>query len=126
MFVTRRSESSQPATIGPMVRARRLAFASLIMIAVNVPWLVVSWLVGLAAMALVGAREGQLLTEYGAGGWVAWALMLAFMTVPSVAGVVLGVRARRVGERRLSTAGIVANAVVGVGWVVLSAVQVIA
>ncbi len=120
-----RPEVSQPVATGPAVRGRRLAVASLVMVTVNVPWLVVSWLVGTAVMALVGAREGQLLSGYGAGGWVAWVLMLAFMAVPSIIGVILGVRARRLGERRLSTAGIVANTFVGVGWVVLSVVQVI-
>jgi hypothetical protein len=106
------------------LRGRRLAEVSLLMLAANLPWLVVSFAVGTAAMNLVGADEGRLLTEYGAGGWVAWVLMLGFMAVPSIVGVILGVRARGSGNRGLGTAGIVANATVGVGLILLSAAQV--
>lgn len=124
-MVTTPHKDPQSVPTREAVRGRRLAIASLVAVAVNVPWLVVSWLVGTAAMALVGAQEGRLLTEYGAAGWVAWVSMLAFMAVPSVVGVVLGARARHHGERGLSTAGIVLNAVVGIGLVVMSALQVV-
>jgi hypothetical protein len=106
------------------VRGRRLAVVSLLMVPANLPWLVVSFAVGTAAMNLLGAEEGHLLTEYGAGGWVAWMLMLGFMAVPSIVGVILGVRARRSGDQGLGTAGIVVNAMLGTGLILLSGAQV--
>jgi hypothetical protein len=94
------------------------------MVPANLPWLVVSFAVGTAAMNLVGAEEGRLLTEYGAGGWVAWLLMLGFMAIPSIVGVILGLRARHSGDQGLGTAGIVANTVIGLGLILVSAAQV--
>lgn len=69
------------------VRGRRLAVVSLLMVPANLPWLAA---VGTAAMHLLGAEDGHLLTEYGAGGWVALVLVLGFMAIPSIVGVILG------------------------------------
>lgn len=125
MSTTAPHEDLQPMDSREAARGRRLALASLVMVAVNLPWLVVSWLVGSASMAVVGAEEGHLLTEYGRSGWLAWALMLVFMEIPSILGVTLGIRARHHGERNLSTLGVLVNALVGVGLVALSSAQVI-
>jgi hypothetical protein len=56
--------------------------------------------------------EQELLSEAGAWGYVAAVLLLALMVLPALAGIALGVRAFRLGERRLATTGIVVNAVV--------------
>lgn len=105
-------------------RANRLAIASLLMLPANLPWMLVAYAIGTAGMALVGAQEGHLLTEYGPWGWVAWLIMLAVTDVPSIVGVVLGVKARNRGAGSQATGGIALNALVGIGWVVLSAAQV--
>jgi hypothetical protein len=62
-----------------------------------------------------------MLYEAGAWGVAAFVLMLVLSAVPPAVGIVLGVRARRLGERRLGTIGVVANAVVAV-WFVLGPV----
>ncbi|MGZ4625097.1 MAG: hypothetical protein ACXV3S_02220 [Kineosporiaceae bacterium] len=54
----------------------------------------------------------------------AWLIMLVVTDVPSIVGVVLGVKARNRGAGSQATAGIALNALVGIGWVVLSAAQV--
>ncbi|MGZ4625096.1 MAG: hypothetical protein ACXV3S_02215 [Kineosporiaceae bacterium] len=51
-------------------RANRLAIASLLMLPANLPWMLVAYAIWTAGMALVGAQEGHLLTEYGPWGWV--------------------------------------------------------
>jgi hypothetical protein len=56
--------------------------------------------------------EQELLIEAGVWGYVAAVLLLALMVLPAALGMVLGVRAYRLGERRLGTTGIVVNAVV--------------
>ena len=56
--------------------------------------------------------EQELLAEAGAWGYVAAVLLLALMVLPALMGIVLGVRARRLGERRLGSTGMIVNAVV--------------
>jgi hypothetical protein len=46
-------------------------------------------------------------------GYVAGLLLLALLVLPAVVGMVLGVRARGLGERRRGTTGIVVNALIG-------------
>jgi hypothetical protein len=58
-------------------------------------------------------EEQELLFEAGVWGYLAGFFLLALMVLPAVVGTVLGVRARRLGERRLGTTGIVVNAVIG-------------
>jgi hypothetical protein len=70
-------------------------------------------------------EEQQLLSEAGAWGYVAAFFLLALMVAPASAGIVLGVRARRLGERRLGTTGIVVNALVAF-YFVLAAVAFLA
>jgi hypothetical protein len=55
--------------------------------------------------------EQELLSEAGAWGYVAAVVLLALMVLPAALGMALGVRACRLGEYRLGTAGIVVNAV---------------
>jgi hypothetical protein len=57
-------------------------------------------------------EEQQMLSEAGAWGYFAGIFLVALMVLPGLVGVVLGVRARRLGERRLGAAGIVANALI--------------
>ena len=56
--------------------------------------------------------DQELLTEAGAWGYVAAVLLLALMVLPAVTGIALGVRARRLGEHRRGTTGMIVNAVV--------------
>jgi hypothetical protein len=48
----------------------------------------------------------------GAWGYVAGLLLLALMTLPALAGIVLGIRARHLGERSRGAAGVVINALI--------------
>jgi hypothetical protein len=66
-------------------------------------------------------EEQQLLSEAGVWGYVAAFLLLGLMVVPASVGITLGVRARRVGERRLGTVGIIVNALVA-SYLVVTAV----
>jgi hypothetical protein len=65
--------------------------------------------------------EQQLLSEAGAWGYIAGLLLLALMVVPASVGIALGVRARRLGEGRLGTTGIVVN-VLAAAYLVVTAV----
>jgi MFS family permease len=66
-------------------------------------------------------EEQQLLSEAGAWGYVAGFCLLALTVLPPVVGVVLGRRGRRLGERRLGTAGILVNALI-VAYLVITGV----
>jgi uncharacterized membrane protein len=57
-------------------------------------------------------EEQQLLSDAGAWGTVAGLLLLVPMVVPGLAGMLLGARARRLGDRRRGLIGIVVNAAI--------------
>jgi hypothetical protein len=66
-------------------------------------------------------EEQQLLSEAGAWGYVAAFCLVVLMALPAVIGIVLGVRGRHLGERRLGTMGIVVNALIA-AYLVLTGV----
>jgi hypothetical protein len=93
---------------------RRLATLSLLMVAATAVAAVVAGIVGtLLQFVVFDLEEQELLTEAGVRGYVAGLFLLALMVLPAVVGMVLGVRARGLGERRLGTTGIVVNTVIG-------------
>jgi len=87
-----------------------LAIASVLMLPALVVSYVVAALVGFAVQDALGLDEGDLLSEAGVRGWIAASFLLLLLVLPPIAGVVLGVAARRRGERRLATAAVVLNA----------------
>jgi hypothetical protein len=93
------------------------------------PALVVSYaaatLAGFAVQDALGLDEGDMLSEAGIRGWVAASLLLLLLGLPLIAGVALGVEARRRGERRLATAGLVLNAALAAYLLVSVALQLI-
>jgi len=106
--VTQRQRFSLPEEPG-----RRVATQSLLMVAATVAAAVVAGIVGTFLQLVVFDLEEQaLLSEAGVWGYVAGFFLLALMVLPAVIGIVLGARARRLGERRLATTGIVVNAVI--------------
>ena len=56
-----------------------------------------SWQVAL--LSVLGLAEGDTLTEAGAWGVLAAVFLIALLAVPQIVGIVLGVKARRLGER---------------------------
>lgn len=92
--------------------AHRSAIASLLMVPVLLVWMLLLMPVGWGLQSAFGLADDQMLTEAGACGTAAFVLMVVLATAPQVAGIVLGLEARRHGERRLGTAGVVVNAVV--------------
>jgi hypothetical protein len=95
----------------------RLAIGSLLAVAAFVAWMLLLMPVGWALQAALDLDDTQLLYEAGGWGWVAYPLMVVASALPPVVGIALGVRARGLGERRLGTAGIAANALVVVLFV---------
>jgi len=99
----------------------RSAVASLLMLPAMLAWMLLLMPVGWGLQSALGLDDTQMLYEAGAWGVAAFVVMVVVSAVPPTAGVVLGVNARRLGERRLGTIGVVANAVVAV-WFVLAPV----
>ena len=89
---------------------RTLAFASVLMLPALVVSYVAATLVGFAVQDALGLDDGDMLSEAGVRGWVAASFLLLLLALPPIAGVVLGVEARRRGDRRLATAAVVLNA----------------
>jgi hypothetical protein len=56
---------------------------------------------------------------------VAGLFLLALMALPGLVGIGLGLRARRLGERRLGTTGVVVNAVIATFLVLTVAVNLV-
>ena len=92
---------------------RRMATQSLLMVAATAAAAIVAGIIGTFLQFVVfDLEEQELLPEAGAWGYVAGLSLLALMVLPAAVGMVLGVRARRLGEHRLGTAGIVVNALI--------------
>ena len=92
---------------------RRNAAQSLLVVAVTAAVAVVAGIVGTLLQSVVFDLEEQaLLSDAGVWGYVAGVFLLVLMVLPAVVGMVLGVRARRLGERRLGTTGIAVNGVI--------------
>lgn len=100
---------------------RTLAIVSLVLVAAPIALYVPLYLVGSALLDALGVAEGELLVEAGVVGVLAWAAMLVLVAMPSIVGVVLALRARRLGERRLGTLGIVLNTLTG-AYVLLASI----
>jgi hypothetical protein len=80
-------------------------------------WMALLMPVGWGLQSALGLDDTEMLYVAGTWGVVAFGLMSVLSAVPPTVGIVLGVRARRLGERRLGTMGVAANAVVAVLFV---------
>lgn len=110
----------------PQEPGRRAATQSLLLVGATAIAAVVAGIVGTFLQFVVFDLEEQaLLSEAGASGYAAIFLLLALMMSPAVVGIVLGTRARHLGEHRLGTTGIVANAVVATYLVLTVAANVL-
>jgi hypothetical protein len=90
-----------------------LAAESLLMVAATAAAAVVAGIVGTFLQFVVfDLEEQELLPEAGVWGYIAGFCLLALMVLPAAVGMLLGVRARGLGVRRLGTTGIVVNAVI--------------
>jgi hypothetical protein len=86
---------------------RRTAVASLLMVPAMLVWMLLLMPVGWGLQSALGLDDTQMLYEAGAWGVAAFVLMLVLSAVTPTVGVVLGVRARRLGQHRLGTIGVV-------------------
>jgi hypothetical protein len=103
----------------PKEPGRRAASSSLRMVAVTGIALVAAAVVGTFLQAGVfDLEEQESIARAGVWGYVAGFSLLALISLPSVVGVVLGVRARRLGARRGGTTGIFVNALIAVYFVI--------
>ncbi|HXH97604.1 MAG TPA: hypothetical protein VNH40_10390 [Gaiellaceae bacterium] len=101
----RRHRFSLPAEPG-----RRAAAWSLLMVSGTAVAVVVAGAVGAFLHTVVfDLEEQESIGHAGAWGYLAGFMLLALMTLPALAGIILGIRARRLGERRRGTAGFVIN-----------------
>ena len=87
-----------------------MAIASLLMVPALLVSYAIAFFAGTALQDVFGLAEDESLREAGAAGVAAVLFLIALIVIPQVVGVVLGVRARRLGERRLGLLGIVVNA----------------
>jgi uncharacterized membrane protein YjfL (UPF0719 family) len=83
-----------------------------VMVPALLVWMLLLMPVGWGLQSVLGLADDQMLTEAGAWGTAAFVLMVVLFTVPQIVGIALGLEARRLGERRLGTVGVVVNAVV--------------
>lgn len=106
----------------PQEPARRVATLSLLMAPATV---IAGLIAGVAGsflqLVVFDLDQQQLLYEAGAWGYGAASLLIAVMVIPAAVGIVLGIGAWRLGERRLGTTGIVVNALVA-SYLVLTVV----
>lgn len=116
----RRHRLSLPAEPG-----RRAATWSLLMLAGTAVALLVAGAAGTFLQLVVfDLEEQESIGHAGAWGYVAGFSLLALIAMPAVAGIVLGLRARRLGDRRRGTTGLVVNVLV-VAYLVVPAVAFI-
>ena len=110
--------TSHQASTGPS-RGHTLGVRSLLML----PLLLVSGAVGgVVGFILLGFKnlEGsEPMSEQGAYGWMVLAVSTLLLMTPMIVGVVLGAKARKQGERRLGTIGMVIDGAILVGYTTL-------
>ena len=103
----------------PEEPGRRTATWSLLMVAVTSGAVVVAGVVGTFLQVVVfDLKEQESIGHAGACGYVAGFFLLALMTLPALVGIVLGVRARHLGERRRGTTGVIVNALIAAYFVI--------
>jgi hypothetical protein len=94
-----------------------------------VPALFVSYLaayfVGAVLLNALDLAEGDLLKEAGALGVIAAIPVMVLLVFPQIVGIVLGVGARRLGERRLGTTGLILNAALAAYLLLTSVAQLL-
>ena len=86
---------------------------------------VAAYFVGVALLKALGLAEGDMLTEAGARALIAAVFVTALLVVPQIVGITLGVKARRLGERRLGTAGVIVNGAVAAFLLLTPVVQLV-
>lgn len=101
---------------------RRAGIASLLMVPALGLSFVAAELVGAGIQSALDLMEDESLREAGLVGVLAGLGLTALLVLPAVVGIVLGRRARRLGESRLGTSGVVVNAALGGYLVVVSLV----
>ena len=90
-----------------------MATWSLLMVAVTVGAVVVAGVTGTFLQVVVfDLEEQESIGHAGAWGYAAGLFLLTLMTLPALVGIVLGVRARHLGERPRGTTGVVVNALI--------------
>ena len=104
---------------------RRAGVASLLMIPALVLSFTVAELVGAGVQSALDLAEDDNLREAGIVGVLAGLGLTALLVLPAVVGIVLGLRARRLGESRLGTPGVVINAALAGYLVLVSVVQLV-
>ena len=109
----------------PAEPGRRAAAWSLLMVAGTAAALLVAGAVGTFLQLVVfDLEEQESIGHAGTWGYVAGFFLLALMTLPALAGIALGIRARRLGELRRGTAGFVVNSLI-VAYLVIPGVAYI-
>jgi hypothetical protein len=102
-----------------------LAISSLLMVPTLLISYAAAYFVGVALLNALGLAEGDMLTEAGAWGLIAAVFVTVLLVVPQIVGITLGVKARRLGERRLGTAGVIANGAVAAFLLLTSVAQLV-
>ena len=92
---------------------QRLAIASLLMVPALLVTFVTAFFIGTAVQSALGLADDEMLKDAGAWGVLAAVFLIALIALPQIVGIVLGLKARRLGEHRLGTVGVVVNAVIG-------------
>jgi hypothetical protein len=102
-----------------------LAIASLLMVPALLAFDLATHFIRVALLSVLGLAEGDTLTEAGAWGVLAAVFLIALLAVPQIVGIVLGVKARRLGERGLGETGIVLNAAIAAYYMLTSGIPLV-
>ena len=104
----------------PHDRGRRVAIRSLLMLPMFMLTMIVVDIVSQALLRWRDIDPFAGMSEQGGYGWVVWAVGIVVLMIPPALGVVLGVRARRLGARGMALAGILLNGVLLVGFPIVA------
>ena len=102
-----------------------MAISSLLMVPALLVSYVAAYFVGVALLNALGLAEGDMLTEAGAWGVIAAVPLMLLVVAPQIVGMVLGVKARQLGERRLGTAGVIVNAAIPAFFLLTSVLNLV-
>ena len=104
---------------------RRAGLASLLMVPAIAVSFTIAEFAGSALQSALGLGANESLTTAGALGVAAALLLMLLLVAPQAFGIVLGSKARRLGERRIGTAGLILNSVIAALVVLIMAVNLL-
>jgi cytochrome c oxidase subunit IV len=101
-------------------KAQRLARWSLLMLVMLIPAALIAAIFGVYMLGRRDLEGSEPMSVQGAYGWMVWAISTIILLAPVAVGLVLGLKARRLGAKRLGLVGSLIDGAILIGYPIMS------